>query len=164
MTTWNNADGLAVKFGASEGEPSLVGVGRAKEQYVSVVFDTSLTNSLSGGRIDPENPVVIPARSYITRAIFVVETAFTSAGAATLDLGLGLEDGTYTGGDEDGIDAAIALTAIDANGDAVVCDGALVNGVLTSGAVTLYPTYDIDTAVYTAGKGTLHIFYIPLNG
>lgn len=161
MTTWNNADGLIQKFGLSEGEASLVGVGRAKEQFITVVLDTDQINVLGGGRIDPENPVALPAGSYITQAFFIVTEAFTSAGAVTLDLGLGIEDGTYTGGDEDGIDAAIALTAIDAVGEVVVCDGAKVRGTATTGAVTLYPTYDIDTAVFTSGKGVLHIFYIP---
>ena len=90
MSLWNNADGLAVKFGLEEGKLSVASVSEEKKQHLTVVLDTAQTNSLSGGRVDPENPVFIPAGSVITEARFVVLTAFTSAGAATLDLGLGM--------------------------------------------------------------------------
>lgn len=160
MTNWTNADGLEVKFGLDAARLGEVSSSNELEQHVSVVINATAL-ALAGGRVDSDNPVVIPAGSYITRAFFRVITAFTSAGAATLDLGLGLADGTYTGGDEDGIDVAIALSAINAAGLVVVCNGALVGGTAISGAVDLYPTYDVDTAVYTAGKGVLHIAYIP---
>lgn len=161
MTNWTNSDGLEVKFGLDEAKQGKVSSSNELEQHISVVLDAA-DMVIGGGRVDSDNPVLIPANSYITRAIFRVITGFDSAGdAATLDLGLGLADGTYTGGDEDGIDVAIAEAAIATDGLAVACNGALVNGTAVSGAVDLYPTYDVDTEVFTAGKGVLHIFFIP---
>lgn len=65
--------------------------------------------------------------------------------------------------DADGIDAAVALTAIDAIGEIVQCDGAVVNGTIAVGATAngdcyIAPSYN--TAVFTAGKGLLTIEYI----
>lgn len=160
MTNWTNSDGLEVKFGLDAAKLGKVSSGRELEQHITVVLDATDT-ALTGGRVDSDNPVLIPAGSYITQAFFRVITAFDSGASATLDLGLGIEAGTYTGGDEDGIDVAIAETAIDTAGKVVVCDGALVRGTAVTGAVDLYPTYDVDTAAFTAGKGVLHIFFIP---
>lgn len=160
MTNWTNSDGLEVKFGLDAAKQGRVGSNRYLEQHVSAVLDFS-DMALTGGRIDSDNPALIPAGSYITKAYFVVITGFDSGSTATLDLGLSIADGTYTGGDEDGIDVAIAETAIDTAGKVVVCDGALVGGTAYSGAVDLYPSYDVDTAAYTVGKGVLHIFFIP---
>lgn len=160
MTNWTNSDGLEVKFGLDEAKQGKVSSSNELEHHITVVLDAA-DMVIGGGRVDSDNPVLIPANSYITRAIFRVITAFDSGTTATLDLGLGIADGTYTGGDEDGIDVAIAETAIDTAGKCVVCDGALVNGTARTGSVDLYPTYDVDTAVFTAGKGVLHIFFIP---
>lgn len=160
MANWTNSDGLEVKFGLDAAKLGKVAGGNELEQHITVVLDAADMN-LTGGRVDSDNPVLIPANSYITQAFFRVITAFDSGASATLDLGLGLADGTYTGGDEDGIDLAIAETAIDTAGKVVVCDGALVRGTLQSGAVDLYPTFDVDSAAFTVGKGVLHIFFIP---
>lgn len=163
MANWTNSDGLEVKFGLDAAKQGRVMGGHENELYISAVLDFSDMN-LTGGRIDSDNPVIIPAGSYITQAFFVVVTAFDSGSTATLDLGLSLADGTYTGADEDGIDVAIAETAIDTAGKVVVCDGALVRGTaVTSTTLDLYPSFDVDTAAYTVGKGVLHIFYLPPN-
>lgn len=160
MTNWTNSDGLEVKFGLDAAKEGLASSARYLEQHVTVILDAD-NMVLAGGRVDSDNPLLIPAGSYITRAFFVVLEGFDSGTTATLDLGLGIADGTYTGGDEDGIDVAIAETAIDTAGKVVVCDGALVGGTAITGSVDLYPTYDVDTAVFTTGRGALHISYIP---
>ncbi len=86
----------------------------------------------------------------LVSATLITETAFTSLGSPTLDIGLQQEDGTDIS--ETGIDAAIAMTAIDAVGETVVCDGASIGTVLTYNS---YVTIDIDTADYTAGRAKL---------
>lgn len=163
MTIVANADGVRQRYGldtqltARVGAPSTAGF--IKE--VMVVLEASRM-TLTGGLVDPDAFVVIPAGSLIKDATFVVTEAFDSGGSATLDLGLAIVDGTYTGGDEDGIDVAIAETAIDTAGKAVYCDGAMINS--TSASVTtvdLYPSYDLDTLAFTTGKGYLLIRYIP---
>lgn len=160
MAKITNADGLVVKLGLAEGHEGLTGVANDTEKCVKAVLDHS-DIVIGGGRIQSENPVVIPANSYITRAVFVVTEGFDSGTTATLDLGLSIADGTYTGGDEDGIDAAIAESAIDTAGKVVVCNGASVGGTVTTGAVDLYLSYDADTAVYTVGRGILYVWYVP---
>ena len=92
-------------------------------------------------------------------------TAFTSGGSATLTMGLWNDDGdgTYSVYDADGIDATIALTAIDAIGDHVLCDGAKVgsgSGVLAgTGSRDLYVSALYATAAFTAGEAELAIVY-----
>ena len=77
----------------------------------------------------------IPAGSYITKATLVVTTAWTSGGSGTL--GIGLQNSAGSAIDADGIDAAIAKTALAVN-TAVACDGALVGGTATVGAADAY--------------------------
>ena len=161
MPLWTNSDGLRVRSGLTEAEGSLVGKPSAKgtQQEIVCILEASRMD-LTGGLIDPDSTVAIPANSRIVSARLVVTEAFDSGGAATLDLGLANADGTYTNLDEDGIDTAIAEADIDTAGKAVVCDGALVGA--TSGALTSvisYPSYDVDTAAFTTGKAFLTIVY-----
>lgn len=164
MTVSANADGLRQRYGldtqltARTGAPSTYG---AVRELICVLEASRM--SLTGGRIDPENNGdLIPAGSWIKSATLIVTEAFDSGGSATLDLGLSIEAGTYTGGDEDGIDVAIAETAIDTAGKAVLCDGAMVASTSAGfTTVDLYPSYDLDTLAFTTGKGFLVIEYIP---
>ena len=69
----------------------------------------------------------IPANSFIVSATLRVLTAIDGT-TPTLTIGLVEKDGTTI--DADGIDAAIAESAIDAVGETVLCDGALVGARL----------------------------------
>ena len=160
MTAWDNDDGLRVDFGLTEGDKGLVGTpgtAGATRQIVAVIEASRL--SLTGGLLEPRSRTVIPAGSRISKATVISTETFASSGAATLDLGLANADGTYTNLDEDGIDAAVAVAALTA-GDVVECDGALV-GATSSARTTVdgYLSYDLDTAVYTAGKAYLIVEY-----
>jgi hypothetical protein len=101
--------------------------------------------------------IPIPARSIIHSASLRVILAFTSAGATTLDLGFKQADGTVI--DLDGIDAVIAKTVIDAVGDVVQCNGALVNGLVDVGANDAYIASTVAVGPYTAGQAELTIEY-----
>lgn len=164
---WVNGDGLIVRFGPDKALQAQSGQTQSAGAMHHVICTLEASRmALDGGFIGDYPNTPIAPYSYITRAIFVVTEAFDSGSTATLDLGLGVINATtqladYTGADEDGIDAAIAETAIDTAGKAVICDGALV--AATSAAllaVTTYPTYDVDTAVYTTGKGWLFFEYM----
>lgn len=98
--------------------------------------------------------VSLPAYSQISSARLEILTAF--AGGTSYNLGLEQSDGTDI--DVDGIDAAVALTAMDGVGDAVQCDGALVGGILSTGAAAAYLTV-VATGTYTAGKARLVVEY-----
>lgn len=171
MTKWANADGLTVMFGTFEGEPlsgqgGKVSVGGGVEQIVLdfdyttlPAFNADLNNDGTNDGFIDGLTAKIPANSYITRATLVVTTAFTSAGATTLDIGLAQLNGTVI--DLDGIDAVIAKTAIDAVGETVLCNGALVGGTASVGTADAYVYTTVTTGPYTAGAAKLIIEYIP---
>lgn len=156
---WTNSDGLRIEFGTEKTKVAQVGVPRTAgaEKQVVVTLEASRMG-LSGGVVGGRPNTFIPAGSILKSAILYVTEGFDSGTTATLDLGLANADGSYTNLDEDGIDVAIAETAIDTAGKSVTCDGALIGTILATGG---YPSYDVDTAVYTTGKGFLVITYIP---
>jgi hypothetical protein len=99
----------------------------------------------------------IPANAHIKEATLRVITAF--AGGTSYNIGLNQPDGTVI--DADGIDAAVLTAAIDAVGETVLCDGALVNN--TAGIGTAEGQVVIAaTGTYTAGKAVLKVVYTPL--
>lgn len=158
MGTWTNDDGLHIRYGSDEAAMKKVGSfadfdgGR---QILEVEFDYNDVTS-AGSETILSDGVRIPAGVFLEKAEFVVETAFTSGGAATLTFGL-IDEDRSTAFDADGIDAAIAITAIDAAGDNITCDGAVVGTVLTNSAPMLV-TATVGTAVFTAGKGRLRLW------
>ena len=155
MGIWNNDDGLEVRFGIDRATAAPTGATSAEEKVH--VFDIADATDLG----DTDTAVVsgdaafIPAGAIVKDAYLVVDTAFTSGGSAVLDLGLKKADGTNI--DDDGIDAAIALTAIDADDDVIACAGALVGTRLANDSYVM-ATYD--TAAFTAGAAKLVIKYV----
>lgn len=155
--SYTNADGLRVLTNADQGAVKTQGISATSGTQV-VCIDltfTSIGSSFGASNIDLNNPY-IPAGSVILRADLVMTTAATSGGSATLTLGTYNAAGTAI--DADGIDATVALTAIDAVGETVRCDGAH----LTTGgyiAENAYIGAIYGTAAYTAGVGKLYIEY-----
>lgn len=94
----------------------------------------------------------IAANARIKEATLTTLVAFV--GGTSYNIGLYQEDGTVI--DADGIDAAVATAAIDAVGETVVCDGALVGGTVgigtAAGSVRVAAT-----GTYTAGKARLRL-------
>jgi hypothetical protein len=161
--SWTNSDGLVVRFGTDKGTEKESGSTEANVHRTLVhkfafgdIANTDVTAA------DPESPF-IPADSVITRATLYVTTAFVGA-TGVLDIGLKIADGTNT--DDDGIDAAIAVTALDAIGDTINCNGAYVSsaGNLTGLRITAdqYIMTTWDTAAFTAGAATLVVEYLLL--
>lgn len=155
MATWANEDGLIVRFQnefeAKEGNQFVGGPVRA----LTVEMDY---DDLWGAADVDARMAYLPANAYITGAWVLVDDAFESGGATTLSIGLCQVDGTVI--DADGIDATIAKTVIDGDDDAVVCDGALVGGVLNIGSAAGYVYFTVGTGPYTAGHAKLVIHYI----
>jgi hypothetical protein len=133
-------------------------------QHIVFNFDDLPTNGLD------EAILRIPANARIKTATLRVLVPF--AGGTSYNIGLNEPDGTVI--DADGIDAAIALTAIDAVGETVICDGELVQSftIDATGGVTeapshLQPTIGAEdgqvviaaTGTFTAGKAALEIVY-----
>lgn len=155
MAIWTNDDGLEVRFGLDRTTEQPSGNTSAEEK----VLVWKLADATEVGATDAAaaagDEAFIPAGAIIKDAYFVVDTAFTSGGSATLDIGLKtLDAGTI---DTDVIDAAIALTAIDADNDVIACDGSVI-GTRIAEDRAISVTYN--TAAFTAGAGKLVVKYI----
>lgn len=99
----------------------------------------------------------IPANARIKSATLTVVEAF--AGGTSYDIGLIQPDGTAI--DAAGIDDDVLLAAINAVGETVACDGALVGntaGIGTADAQLIVTA----TGTFTAGKARLRVVYEPL--
>ena len=161
--TWTNSDGLVVGYGTHTSDNSTPGATEdsvVKTMKVQIV-GTELGDTFAATDIKPNAPM-IKRGSAILAATLIVEEVFTGS-SSTLDIGLWGASGTPAVDDADGIDAAVALTAIDALGDVVNCDGALVGGLIPVGRTAdqdcvIAPSWG--TAAFTAGKATLVVQYI----
>lgn len=159
---WTNDDGLNVRFGLEKSAVSaggeLVSAGDTIEMRFKITgTDVPATDAPIGDV--PEGP--IPDGALLLSADLYVTVPFVGA-TATLDLGLFNDDGdgTYSANDADGIDAAIAVTAIDAVGDHIVCDGALIGTVIAgTGDRPVYVSSGYNTAAFTAGEADLVVVY-----
>lgn len=152
--TWLNADGLLERKGTLNLETSEGGFYTVKgniKQFEHKLFWDNLpdTNAITGTQEQ-----AIPANAVIQRAYLVVDTAFTSGGLTTLDIGLKQADGTAI--DATGIDVAIAKATL-AQDAVVACDGALIGTRITAdGFISTTTT----TGPWTAGEATLVIEYL----
>jgi hypothetical protein len=156
--SYNNSDGLRVITGLDQGAAIDAGT-TAKSEVKTLVIDIADATELGSSAATPAaNDPFIPANSYITGAHLMVTTAFTSGGSATL--GIGAYNSAGSAIDADGIDATIALSAINATTKAVACDGALVGGAVMTGAADAYIKANYGTAAFTAGAAKLVITYI----
>ena len=154
---WMNDDGLYIKFGTEEatvtpaGEYNQLGPLHYIEAEINwdelEAFDTLTILS---------DTVKIPTGVFLEAASFEVVTAFVGSGA-TISFGT-LDTDRTTEHDEDGIDAQIATTSIDGEGDTITCDGALIDTVLDNSTPMLL-TALVETADFTAGKGFLRVYY-----
>tara|TARA_R110000868_G_scaffold40490_7_gene139714 strand:- start:4205 stop:4699 length:495 start_codon:yes stop_codon:yes gene_type:complete len=162
MATWTNQDGLEVRFNLDRA--TVVDSGT-----LAVSPFKHITKKITGTELpDTDNVAAdadaafIPAGSVITRAYVYVTGAFAGA-TATMDLGLKLAAGTAISAD--GIDADIAVAALDAVGDTILCNGAYVaDGNLTGVRLTAdaYISASYETAAFTAGQATLVVEYLDL--
>jgi hypothetical protein len=151
--SYTNADGLYVLTGTAQGTELEQGTS-AVAISVTEQYEIDFTAVGTSYTANPMAPV-IPARSVILDAYLVMRTGATGAGTLTI--------GTYTKAgdavDADGIDAAIATTAIDADNDVVQCDGAQVAGVVTVGSDAVQIGVIRTGAAYTTGRGRLYVTY-----
>ncbi len=160
--SYTNADGLRVITDADQGVVKTQGTSPGA-MHQTLVVDipafTAIGTTFGAANIDVMNPV-IPANSLILSATLVMTAIATSGGAATLDIGTYNAAGTAVAAT--GIDAAIGLTAIDAIGETVRCDGALLTTAGWTGNADVYIGLKWNTAAYTAGAGKLFIEYVKL--
>ena len=152
---WTNEDGLIKRFG-TDSAAVLPGGTTAESKYRTLVHKFDYTDIATTDVTVPNpNEAFIPANAVIMRATLRVTTGFVGA-TATLDIGLKNSAGVNT--DDDAIDSAIAVTALNVEGDTILCNGAdIVDGDLTALRYTeaQYIMTTWDTAAFTAGAATL---------
>lgn len=161
-STWSNKDGLQVHFGTRT---------TLNDEAVTLRQDGNVTilemriDATNGGTIDTNGTkataaqgydIPVPAGSVITGGYFMVEDAFVGA---TAKLNIGLKTAAGAEVDYDGLltDTEGAIAKIDADGDIVALDGALIGTVLDT---TGYLSYNAVTASLTEGKGIVRFEYI----
>jgi len=142
----------ATHYGTREIEDTLPSKYASSQGSVTMVHTFSFDDLPVAG--EDEANLRIPGNARIIKATLRVLTAF--AGGTSYNLGLSESDGTVI--DADGIDAAVALTAIDAVGETVLCNGALVNNLVGIGTAAGQLVVAA-TGTFTAGKAVLEIQY-----
>lgn len=158
MGTWLNSDGLYIKYGTDEGTVGVGGQFMAPKDGTDLVIeaDLTLTSLVTSGYTIQSDHIRFPQDFRVKAVELYVETAATSGGAATLDIGLIRADRS-TEHDNNGLVAALALTSIDAAGELVTLNvgstgaGALIGTTLASTAKGAYLVAKVGTSVYTAG-------------
>jgi hypothetical protein len=159
MPTWSNSDSLKIISGRDAGIPREGGVtSDLMEKSLTLEFAyNSATNVSTAGNTDGRE-AFLPANCYITKAYFIVESAFTAAGAATLSIGIAQADGTVI--NSTGLLATAAKTTVDTIGKVSVLAGTLVGGTVTIGTNNGFVYFTTATGPWTAGSGKLVIEYL----
>lgn len=168
MGTWQNSDGLRVKFGTDEGTSThpAGSYSLGDEQVIEVVITLS---ELTATETILNDAVWVPANSHITRV--EVMTLVAAATGTAIDVGL-IDQDYSTEIDYNGFLAAYATATMNAVGEVntlyevgsspttgLTTVGALVGQEVTNtGYISASRT---DATAFTAGKIKLKIFYVP---
>lgn len=159
MAVWINNDGLVVRFHNDEAVVSKGGSLPPAGANEILMFEVDATSITSTAGTVLDHALVLPSGVRIEKVEVIAETLCTSAGAATLNIGLARLDRT-TELDNDGLVAALALTAIDTAGETNILlkgttgAGALMGTTLANAGVI---TLNYGTAAYTAGKLVIRV-------
>lgn len=153
---WTNSDGLVVQSGPYDGDnhnmARQVSTMSATQELVVDIVATSLADVAVPTNIN--QAAKIPANSLLLSASLIVNAAFTTSASGVLDIGL--YDAAGAALDDDGIDVAIADSALTAD-TLIACDGAKIGTVTTA---DWYVAATYDTGVFTAGTAKLIVRYI----
>jgi len=156
-----NSDNLFVKIGTTKATPNLAGefrtYGALREIEVAIDLTTLTTTS-----VIQSDQVFVPSGVRIEEVEIVAETAATSGGAPTLDVGMIQTDRTTVTSNTSFI-AALAMTAIDAAGEKNVLRIGSTSVGAAVGTTTSQVNYiaaRANTAAFTAGRVVVRIRYM----
>ncbi len=158
MSRVQSSQGTAQHYGPRESNEGLdnsvstYGLTQQRELYCD--FTQANAGLPTANADDDSGVLIIPANSIITAAYFSVGTAWTSAGSATLSLGVEDTDGSSSSAV--GLDS-LAKAVLTINSWTVL-DGALIGATVGTSDVQI--SVDDATAVFTAGTGRLVVEYI----
>lgn len=160
---WMDNAGLYQKFGLEQTVPMAGGEYRLNGEVREIEFKITLTDLTSSAAIiKGTDNINMPAGFTVEQIEVIADTAATSGGSATLDIGLVKTDRT-TAIDANGLVAALALTTIDTAGEKnTLTSGGTGAGALVGTTVGTDPGYftaNYGTAAFTAGVLTVRIKY-----
>lgn len=168
MGTWSNNDGLYLKFGTDRATAKAAGEYRYDGPERVVEVEIPLASLTTSTNYFASDTATIPNGARVSRVVLYVETAATSGGSATLDVGLVDQDRT-TAFDDDGFIAALALAEMSDVGANILFTpgsdstpagesgvGALVGTTLSNTGLIVASA---NTAVFTAGRVVVRIYY-----
>jgi len=152
-------DGLVVGYGTHtvDNDVGAIVSSNGRTYYKRLVTGVDVQATFVIGDVAPQEPL-IPRGSIIQRATFQVITAFTAAGAATMDIGT---FGTTVVDDINGIGAALSIAELTSVGETNLLAGALVadgDGAIGVGGIAnedVFFSVEVSTGPYTAGTGLL---------
>lgn len=165
-----NADGLLVKYGTEGGQTSrggeinVEGADHITEFAIKGTDIPTLGNVVASTSTNTTLPLMhgieLPLGARIQKVEIQVETAFTSGGSATLDIGLVRADRS-TELDYNGIVAAQTVASLSAGAFITLTTGsgtagALMGTVLANKGVL---TVNYNTAAFTAGKAVVRVYW-----
>ena len=177
--SWQNNDGLYVKFGVEEGQSNKGGtylvdgplqITEFKFDYTDCVLASSILGSIAGPSNAPlagAAGILFPRGVRIEAVEVVAETAFTSSGtigSATLDIGL-IRNDRSTAYDDDGFVAALAFSALDSVGERQYITkggtgaGAFIGTTLANSGWIVLNNDQHASHPLTAGKGIVRIYH-----
>jgi hypothetical protein len=160
MGTWNNSDGLYIRYGTDEADTGVAGEYRTNGPQRMVEVEITMLPLATGAAIQDDN-VWLPAGARIEKVEVVTKTAVTSSGSGTLNVGLIRKDRT-TELDYDGLIAAAAVATFNAAGETLsITAGGTAAGALLGTTLSYagYLTADYDTADFTAGVIDVRIYW-----
>jgi hypothetical protein len=172
--SWQNSDGLYVKFGLEEGRVALGGEAPRANDIVEIVATIDYTEAQSatyaivdgGSALGPQG-IVVPEGLRVKEVEVFTQTAFTSSGtigSATFSLGLKKRSDRSTELDHDGLTTASFVCGVmDAAGETTVVRigttgvGALVGTTLSEDGVLVVANTAHASHPFTAGKARVII-------
>jgi hypothetical protein len=157
MGLWTNSDGLRVKLGNTEAEVGRGGELNKGGTFREWEFVVDLTDATDASALVPDTDNIIFPIGFVLSEVEVInETAATSGGSATLNLGLARANDYSTAYDADGFLAVAPLADYNAVGEHKTYRvGVTGIGALAGVATATYPTvlvWDYETAAFTAGR------------
>lgn len=158
--TWNNNDGLMLKFGTAKTELASLGAyhNDGPKNCMEIVLDYAQMPAVASNSVVIDPTYVLPKGSIVERVEIINRVAFTSSGSSmTLNIGWVDLDGTSNVDVDAFVVAATQTELNDGGADLAGWIGAEVLGAPTTTAKLL--TWEVDSQAATAGSGVVRLYY-----
>jgi hypothetical protein len=166
MAEWHDNDGLLRKYGTDKATANKAGEYTTLGQHRVIEFRLNMTDladtAAASGIVS--DVVFFPDNARIEKIEVVTDTAVTSGGSATLDIGLIATDRS-TEIDFDGLVAALAIASFNAAGETVTITAGGTSAGALLGTTTTAPGHIVasyNTAAFTAGVVDVRVYYRPV--